>query len=89
MKVFIINGIMNLLRDSMRKLIKDVEIAYVSNGSLKFENMENFKKVRLRLSVDCVEKAGEYFRFGLKWSEWVENLKNFPSNFDVSFQWDV
>ena len=66
---------------------KDVEIAYVSNGSLKFENMENFKKVRLRLSVDCVEKAGEYFRFGLKWSEWVENLKNFPSNFDVSFQW--
>ena len=45
---------------------KDVEIAYVSNGSLKFENMENFKKVRLRLSVDCVEKAGEYFRFGLK-----------------------
>ena len=39
--------------------------------------MENFKKVRLRLSVDCVEKAGEYFRFGLKWSEWVENLKTF------------
>ena len=66
---------------------KDVEIAYVSNGSLKFKNMENFKKVRLRLSVDCVEKAGEYFRYGLKWKEWCNNIQNFPSNFDVSFQW--
>ena len=66
---------------------KNVEISYVSNGSLKFENMENFKKVRLRLSVDCVERAGEYFRYGLKWDEWCNNLKEFPSNFDVSFQW--
>ena len=66
---------------------KDVEIAYVSNGSLKFKNMENFKKVRLRLSVDCVEKAGEYFRYGLKWNDWCNNIKEFPSNFDVSFQW--
>ena len=66
---------------------KDVEIAYVSNGSLKFNNMENFKKVRLRLSVDCAEKAGEYFRYGLKWDEWCNNIRSFPSNFDVSFQW--
>ena len=66
---------------------KDVEIAYVSNGSLKFENMENFKKVRLRLSVDCAETAGEYFRYGLDWDNWCNNIKEFPSNFDVSFQW--
>ena len=49
--------------------------------------MENFKKVRLRLSVDGAEKAGEYFRFGLKWNDWCNNIKKFPSNFDVSFQW--
>ena len=49
--------------------------------------MENFKKVRLRLSVDGAEKVGEYFRFGLKWNDWCNNIKNFPSNFDVSFQW--
>ena len=66
---------------------KDVEIAYVSNGSLKFDNMDNFKKVRLRLSVDCAEEAGEYFRFGLKWEKWCDNIRGFPSNFDVSFQW--
>ena len=66
---------------------KDVEIAYVSNGSLKFENMENFKKVRLRLSVDGAESVGEYFRYGLNWEEWCANIKTFPSNFDVSFQW--
>ena len=66
---------------------KDVEIAYVSNGSLKFENMENFKKVRLRLSIDCVKTEGEYFRYGLNWEEWCNNIKEFPSNFDVSFQW--
>ena len=66
---------------------KDVEIAYVSNGSLKFENMENFKKVRLRLSVDGAESVGEYFRYGLNWKEWCANIKTFPSNFDVSFQW--
>ena len=66
---------------------KDVEIAYVSNGSLKFDNMDNFKKVRLRLSVDCAEEAGEYFRFGLNWDEWCDNISDFPSNFDVSFQW--
>ena len=66
---------------------KEVEVAYVSNGSFKFENMDNFKKVRLRLSVDCVEEAGEYFRYGLKWNDWCENIKSFPENFDVSFQW--
>tara|TARA_Y100000361_G_C11146838_1_gene338554 strand:+ start:253 stop:1335 length:1083 start_codon:yes stop_codon:yes gene_type:complete len=66
---------------------KDVEIAYVSNGSLRFENMENFKKVRLRLSVDCIREAGEYFRYGLNWNDWCNNIRNFPSNFDVSFQW--
>ena len=66
---------------------KDVEIAYVSNGSLKFENMENFKKVRLRLSVDCVKEQGEYFRYGIKWDDWCNNIRKFPSNFDVSFQW--
>jgi hypothetical protein len=49
--------------------------------------MENFKKVRLRLSVDCAEKAGEYFRYGLKWNDWCNNIREFPSNFDVSFQW--
>ena len=49
--------------------------------------MENFKKVRLRLSVDCVEKAGEYFRYGLKWNDWCNKIKEFTSNFDVSFQW--
>lgn len=66
---------------------KEIEIAYVSNGSLKFDNMQNFKKVRLRLSVDCIEKQGEYFRYGLKWNDWIENIRKFPSNFDVSFQW--
>mgnify|MGYP003641794547 FL=1 len=65
----------------------EIEIAYVTNGSFRFENMENFKKVRLRLSVDCVETAGEYFRYGLKWDDWCENIKKFPSNFDASFQW--
>ena len=68
---------------------KDVEIAYVSNGSLKFDNMENFKKVRLRLSVDCVEEAGEYFRYGLDWDKWCDNIREFPDNFDVSFQWTM
>ncbi len=66
---------------------KEIEIAYVSNGSFRFDNMENFKKVRLRLSVDCVETAGEYFRYGLKWDEWCDNIRSFPENFDVSFQW--
>tara|TARA_B100000003_G_scaffold192770_1_gene192674 strand:+ start:1 stop:1065 length:1065 start_codon:yes stop_codon:yes gene_type:complete len=66
---------------------KDVEIAYVSNGSLRFENMENFKKVRLRLSVDCVQEQGDYFRFGIKWNDWCNNIRKFPDNFDVSFQW--
>ena len=69
------------------KYANEVEIAYVSNGSLKFENMQNFKKVRLRLSVDCPEKAGEYFRYGLNWNDWCQNIKEFPPNFDVSFQW--
>ena len=66
---------------------KEVEIAYVSNGAFKFENMENFKKVRLRLSIDCAEEAGEYFRYGLDWNKWRNNISSFPNNFDVSFQW--
>ena len=64
------NEFIKMLNES--EYAKDVEIAYVSNGSLKFENMENFKRVRLRL---------------LNWDNWCSNISNFPSNFDVSFQW--
>ena len=24
-------------------------------------------------AADCAEKAGEYFRYGLKWDEWCKN----------------
>ena len=57
-------------KEKMNKFICD-RISFILN------NMENFKKVRLRLSVDCAEKAGEYFRYGLKWDEWCNNIRSF------------
>tara|TARA_B000000557_G_scaffold262140_1_gene262361 strand:- start:271 stop:1461 length:1191 start_codon:yes stop_codon:yes gene_type:complete len=76
---------------------KDVEVMYVSNGSLmneeKLNDLINFKKIKLRLSVDTLGVAGEYFRYGLDWDDWhkkckfIDDFVKTHNNFDVAFQW--
>lgn len=76
---------------------KDVHLAYVSNGTLinedRLEQLSKFKSVVLRLSVDALERAGEYFRFPIKWDTYVDQLKLIDKfiagkpNFDVGVQW--
>ena len=79
------------------KFAKDVEVMYVTNGSLlneeKLNDLKNFKKIKLRLSVDAIGKAGEYFRYGLNWNDWhnkcsfINEFVDKNKNFDVAFQW--
>lgn len=79
------------------KFAKDVEVMYVSNGSLltkdKLNDLKNFKKIKLRLSIDVLGEAGEYFRYGLNWNDWynkckfIDNFIDTFQNFDVAFQW--
>jgi len=76
---------------------KDVEVMYVSNGSLlnedKLNDLKNFKKIKLRLSVDSIGESGVYFRYGLNWNDWCKKCKLINEfakeykNFDVAFQW--
>ena len=82
---------------SQSQYAKDVELQYVTNGSLitkeKMLELNNFKKIRLRLSIDALGKAGEYFRYPLNWKLWCETCEMINDfidnndNFDVSFQW--
>lgn len=75
----------------------EVELQYVTNGTLltleRLEQLDKFRLVKLRLSVDALGAAGEYFRFPMDWKEFmqkVELVNEFivdKKNFDVGFQW--
>ena len=75
----------------------DVELQYVTNGVLltqeRLEQLNKFKYVKLRLSVDAPGAAGEYFRFPMDWSEFLDKTSMInsyianKSNWDVGFQW--
>ncbi len=76
---------------------KNVDLAYVSNGTLiteeRLNQLSKFKSVTMRLSIDALEKAGEYFRFPIKWDTFVKQLKVIDNyikdkqNFDFGVQW--
>ena len=79
---------------------KNVELQYVTNGTLitqkRLQQLGKFKSVNLRLSVDAPSLAGEYFRYPMIWSEFLEKSKmiddfvtqhNLEMVFDVGFQW--
>jgi MoaA/NifB/PqqE/SkfB family radical SAM enzyme len=76
---------------------KNIELQYVTNGTLlteeRLEQLSKFRLVKLRLSVDALGPAGEYFRFPMNWQEFMEKAKlvnDFISDkphFDVGFQW--
>jgi len=82
---------------SQTEYAKDVYLSYVSNGTLinkdRLDQLSNFKSVLLRLSVDALGLAGEYFRYPIKWETFTKQLSvieeyivNKP-NFDVAVQW--
>lgn len=76
---------------------KEVYLSYVTNGTLinksRLEQLSKFKSVVLRLSVDALGRAGEYFRFPIKWDTFTEQLKTIDQyiqdkdNFDIGVQW--
>lgn len=76
---------------------KNVELQYVTNGTLltqeRLDQLSKFRLVKLRLSVDALGPAGEYFRFPMNWQEFMEKAKlvnDFIADkphFDVGFQW--
>lgn len=75
---------------------KNITLFYVTNGTLLtpdiLKKLEKFKSVILQVSIDCVGKAAEYFRFPIKWDHYesqLEMLKPYGrmSNFTIKFQW--
>jgi MoaA/NifB/PqqE/SkfB family radical SAM enzyme len=74
-----------------------INLAYVTNGTLineaRLDQLSKFKTVVLRLSVDALGRAGEYFRFPIKWETFTKQLKvidNYVAdkeNFDIGVQW--
>ena len=82
---------------SQTEYAKNVDLQYVTNGTLinkdRLDQLSNFKSIVLRLSVDALERAGEYFRFPIKWDTFTQQLKVIDEyvkdkpNFDVGVQW--
>jgi len=82
---------------SNTKYAKEVCLSYVTNGSLinseRLNQLNKFKSVIIRLSVDALERPGEYFRYPIKWNNFVKQLSMInefvkdKDNFDVGIQW--
>lgn len=77
---------------------KKIILSYVTNGTLVTEEMLDqmikFRAVLFNVSIDATEKAGEYFRFPIKWEEQEERLLTFDRyakensrNFYLRAQW--
>lgn len=74
-----------------------VNLAYVTNGSLinesRLNQLSKFRSVVLRLSIDALGVAGEYFRYPIKWDTFTKQLKMIDTfvkdkpNFDIGVQW--
>lgn len=79
------------------KYAKNVAVSYTTNGSLidigKLEQLNKLKFVSLRISVDALGDAGEYFRYPINLIKFYENLKLIndyvenKNNFYTAFQW--
>ena len=82
---------------SQSKYAKDITLSYVSNGTLltekMFDHLIRFKQVIIRLSLDAIGTPGEYFRFPIKWNNFVKKLElmqNFAEkneHLDIGVQW--
>lgn len=73
-------------------LSKNIDLSYVTNGVLLtdeiLEILRKFRSVILRISLDMVGEAVEYFRFPVSWDELhyrLETLKKY--DFDLGAQW--
>jgi MoaA/NifB/PqqE/SkfB family radical SAM enzyme len=76
---------------------KDITLTYVSNGTLLtekiFKQLISFKEVVIRLSLDAIQEPGEYFRFPIKWNNFVKKLELMErfakdnKHLDIGVQW--
>jgi MoaA/NifB/PqqE/SkfB family radical SAM enzyme len=76
---------------------KNITLTYVSNGTLLtekiFDQLVSFKEVIIRLSLDAIQEPGEYFRFPIKWENFVKKLELMEKyavaykNLDIGVQW--
>lgn len=84
LKIIELKGGEPLLVKNVKSMIQAVEnksectIAITTNGSVDLDNdflesLTKFKKIWLFVSVDGIGEVGEYIRFGSKWSQ-VENV---------------
>jgi uncharacterized Fe-S cluster-containing radical SAM superfamily protein len=90
-KIFHFWGGEPLLTDTHLKFLReiedpsDVQINYTTNCSIFPDDdvlklWEQFKKVKIGLSIDGVEDQFHYIRWPLKWDKAVRNLKSFKEN---------
>lgn len=74
--------VINLLSQLVKnKKSKDILLHITTNGTIcndKIINLlKDFKKVRLMISIEGVEKCNEYIRFPSKWNEIKNNINEF------------
>lgn len=71
-----------ILNELLNKNKTDVSFTYVTNLSvLKYKDMDftkiwpKFKEVSIGISIDDIGERAEYWRHGLNWTKFVDNLK--------------
>jgi MoaA/NifB/PqqE/SkfB family radical SAM enzyme len=82
---------------SQSEYAKSVFVSYTTNAVLlnlgKLEQLNKFGKVQIRISIDAISDPLEYFRFPIKWQEFLKQLRfindyvDGKGNFEVLAQW--
>lgn len=104
-KIYVNGGEPTLYNKSLVKMLellieskqaKNMELWINTNATIVdlefYELLDQFKQVRLMLSIDGVEESFEYIRYPAKWSNIDDNINkivDFVSNSDDMYKWRI
>ncbi len=73
---------------------KNVDLHINTNGTVKLTEQEiqviqSFKSLNFHVSIDGIDKLGEYIRTNLVWNKWLENFKIYHEEFKNAVDFNI